>query len=141
MFCSKSEDCPSVALMTGAHSSPALKWIPSFCWFPIAHRRTFCFLSSPFTTLYSVRVVTGGGTQDLYSGYGADEFKCPMLLEALVLLVVCLCPFLAVSTPHGVLEVLGRTVGIDFALARCRCSVIPPRELYFHQGNQSPSID
>ena len=83
----------------------------------------------------------GGGTQDLDSGYWADEFEGPMLLEALLFLVVCFCAFLTIGTPHGVLEVLVRTVGIDFALARCWCSVIPLLQLYFHLGNQSPSID
>ena len=47
----------------------------------------------------------GGGAQDLDSGYWADEFKGPMLLEALVLLVVNFRPLLAISTPHGVVEV------------------------------------
>ena len=74
-----------------------------------------------------------------------------MLLEALVLLVVLVLlvgpmllealALLAVSASPGVLEVFGRTVGIYFALASCRCSVIPLRELYFHPGNRSQSND
>ena len=38
----------------------------------------------------------GGGTQDLDSGYWSNGFEGAMLLEALVLFVVRLCPFLRV---------------------------------------------
>ena len=72
---------PSSALMTGAYSSPALKWIPSFCWLPIAHKRTFLrfrFLSSPFTTLYSVRVVV---PKILTPGTGQTSFRVPCSLK------------------------------------------------------------